>query len=204
MGGVVGINGFGVGFKVFFGGGAALGTCVGTALIFSLCFGVSPASDPMVGSKEGNPVVKRLGSSVTSSIVGTGDVRVQIDSFGDELGVNDGRTKMLGCGENDGVVTGISIAFGTTTPLFAPHSGTNATVPTTVATPMVMAIACIEVCAIVYPNRVAACDTCDSPTATDPILVPKEAAEPTVLFAESIAKAWGTDALNGLKNRKIF
>ena len=69
--------------------------------------------------------------------------------------------------------------------------------PTTVATSMVMDIASIEFCARVYPNRVTACDTCDSPTATDPILVPKEAEEPTVLFAEIIGKAWGTDALNG-------
>ena len=146
MGRVVGMTGFGVGFNVV--GGVkgttvgALGSCDGTA--------VCPASSPIVGSNEGKPVVERLGGSVTSSVVRTGDGRVHIDGFGDELGVNDGRTKMLGCGKTDSIAT--SESLGMITPLIAAHSGTTATVATTVTTPMAIAAACIEFVTTVCPT----------------------------------------------------
>ena len=46
--------------------------------------------------------------------------------------------------------------------------------------------------------------TKSSPLATDPMTVPKLAAEPTTLLAESIAKAWGTDALDDQGNHDSF
>ena len=157
MGRFDGTTEFGVGFEV--GGGGlkgitlgALGTCVGTEVLFFLCFGISLASGPIVGSNDGKPVVDRLGGSVRSSIVGTGDSKVHIDGFRDELRVNDGCTNMLVCGKTDGGVTNISEALGTITPLLVPHSGTTATTATVTVTPAAMTVACNELPATACPS----------------------------------------------------